>query len=65
MTAFVLGMSAGIAIAFLVAGWFTFAKRSPVVTIDPWWLENEDRWASLRPVLLKERAANGRRPSDG
>jgi hypothetical protein len=28
-------------------------------------LENEDRWASLRPVLLKERAANGRRPSDG
>lgn len=40
-----------------VIAWLAFARRPPVITIDPWWLENEDRWLSLRPVLIAERAA--------
>jgi len=55
MTGFIIGLWVGLLAGEVVIFWLTFAKRSPVVTVDPWWLENEDRWASLRPLLLAER----------
>lgn len=59
----ILGIFLGASTAWLIVGLAMFHHRSPILTVDPWWLENEERWASLRPMLLAERAgksaANG------
>lgn len=55
-------LAIGILIGWFIAWGFATAfildrRRSAVVLVDPWWLENEDRWASLRPIILAERAS--------
>lgn len=54
---FILGFCLGYAVVFGFIFWFCYHPRSPVVVLDPWWLEGEDRWASLRDIIREKRSA--------
>lgn len=56
MLAFWLGMWGGTATGMVAMWWAITSPRFDRVVIDPWWLDNEDRWADLREQLLEERS---------
>ncbi len=53
---FVLGLLMGLTVGGLIVGWALTARNSPIVTADPWWLENADRWEWLRTHELESRS---------
>lgn len=56
MNGFLLGVLIGCCLVTAEVVW-AFRRRSDLFVVDRYWLENADRWASLRGILIEESAA--------
>lgn len=55
LVAHLLGLALGYGVTMVTLWWFTGREDSDKVIVDVWWLENDQRWLDLAPLLRKER----------